>query len=96
VCKQLFTIEVIDEANDRDTPPTGNDPTISLHTLTGIQSCAGRTMQVIVHINGVQLIALLDSGSKHNFVDTDAAEHARLQFKQQAGLRVTVANGDRL
>jgi hypothetical protein len=96
VCKQLFTIEVIDEADDRDTPPTRDDPTISLHALTGIQPCTGHTMQVTIHINGVQLIILLDLGSTHNFVDIDADERAELLFKQQASLRVKVANDDRL
>jgi 23S rRNA-/tRNA-specific pseudouridylate synthase len=41
-CKQLFTIEVI--ANEPPVQTLEDDPTISLHTLTGIQPCSGRTM----------------------------------------------------
>jgi hypothetical protein len=50
-----------------------DDPTISLHALIGIQPRSGRMMQLPVVINKVILIALLDSGSTHNFVDTEVA-----------------------
>jgi hypothetical protein len=43
VCKQLFSIELVDE----DDPPQtteANHPTISIQALTGIRPCAGKTM----------------------------------------------------
>jgi hypothetical protein len=67
-CKQLFTIEVITEEGMAQL--TADDPTISLHVLTGIQPRSGRTMQVTDAINGFLLMVLLDSVSNHNFVDT--------------------------
>jgi hypothetical protein len=94
VCKHLFVIEVL--GDDEAEPPATGDPTISLHALTGIQPSLGRTMQIPVSINGVILTTLLDSGSTHNFVDVDIAARAGLQFHAVAGLRVAMANNDRI
>jgi hypothetical protein len=72
------------------------DPTISIHALTWIEPCSGRTVKVKVIINAVALTALLDSGSTHNFIDTDAATRAGLQLAPRGDLRVAVTNGDRI
>jgi hypothetical protein len=95
VCKQLFTIELI---HDDEPLAAGDelDPTISIHALAGIEPRSGRTMKVKVIINAVALTALLDSGSTHNFVDTDATTRAGLQLTPRGDLRVAVANGDRV
>jgi hypothetical protein len=53
-------------------------------------------MQVSVIINGCSLATLLDSGSTHNFVDSAAAERGSLRLQHHSGLRVAVANGDRV
>jgi hypothetical protein len=53
-------------------------------------------MQVSVILNGCFLTALLDSGSTHNFVDTTAAERVGLRLQTQSGLRIAVANEDRI
>jgi hypothetical protein len=68
----------------------------SLHTLTGIHPRSERPMQIYVFINGTTLRALLDSGSTHNFVDSEAASRAGIVFVAQHSLRVAVANGDRV
>jgi hypothetical protein len=93
-CKQLFVIEVLGDDDETDPPPLDTKPTISIAALTGIQPCKGRTMQVFVTIHGTVLRALLDSGSTHNFVDSEAAARAGIVFGTQAGLSVAVANGD--
>jgi hypothetical protein len=69
---------------------------ISLHAITGIQPRSGRTMQVLVIVNGAHLSALLDSGSTHNFVDSAAAVHTGIQLTAQHGLHVAVANSDQV
>jgi hypothetical protein len=96
--KQHYTIEVV--FNPDDTVPPADDietaPTISLHALTGIQPRAERTMQLIILVNGARLTALLDSGSTHNFVDTGAVQRAAIPLCGCAGLKVAVANGDRI
>jgi hypothetical protein len=55
-----------------------------------------RTMFLPVMIHGKRLVALLDTGSTHNFLP--AATMCRLALQPMSGdnLRVTMANGDRL
>jgi hypothetical protein len=94
VRKQLFCIEVIE---DDDTPTDDTDtPVIPINALTGIRPHAGCTMQLYVIIKGAQITGLVDSGSTHNFVDLDTAERIGLKFGGRAGLRVTVANSERV
>jgi hypothetical protein len=95
VCKYLFTIQVLGD-DESDLPDEAGDLTISLHALTGIQPSSGKTMQLHILVNGVVLTALLDSSSTHNFVDTDTAARAGIQLRGASGLRVAVANGDRV
>jgi hypothetical protein len=95
VCKQLFIIELI---HDNDPPGAGDtsDPTISMHALTGITPSSCRTMKVTVLVNTVVFIALLDSGSMHNFVDMNATRRAGLQLAPCGDLPVAVVNADRV
>jgi hypothetical protein len=72
VCPHLYVLEVVAEEEEAE-QQAADDPTISLHALIGIQPRSGRMMQLPVVINKVILIALLDSGSTHNFVDTEVA-----------------------
>jgi hypothetical protein len=73
-----------------------NEPTISISALTGIHPRKGHTMQVLVTIYDTVLRALLDSGSTHNFVDSEVAACVGIIFSGCAGLSVAVANGDRV
>jgi hypothetical protein len=73
VCKQLFSIEVVDDEDTREMLVDAADPTISIHALTGIHPRSGKTMQLFILVNGVQLMTLLDSGLTHNLVDLEAA-----------------------
>jgi predicted aspartyl protease len=41
-------------------------------------------------------IVLIDTGSTHNFFSPRAAQDAGIQFQQNTGARVVVANGDRI
>jgi hypothetical protein len=94
VCKHLLCIKVTE---DDDTPADDTDtPVISIHMLTGIHPSTGRTMHLYVVINGARITALVDSGSTHNFVDLDTVKHIGLKFDGQVGLRVTIANGERV
>jgi hypothetical protein len=94
-CKQLFIIEVVDEETE-GLPPGDGEPTISIHALTGIQPRTSRTMVILVSVNGAHLIALLDSGSTHNFIDNTAASRVGVTLAGLSGLRITVANNDKL
>jgi hypothetical protein len=60
---------VVDD--DVDDPGADSfEPTISIHALTRIQPRHGRTMQLRVAVNGAYILALLDSESTHNLIDT--------------------------
>jgi hypothetical protein len=88
-------IEVLaDEEGDQ--PMATEEPTISLHALTGIQPHSRKMMQLLVTINDANLTALLDSRSTNNFIDLAAAQRARVQWQPSAGLHVVVVNGDHL
>jgi hypothetical protein len=80
-------IEVVVEEGDDEQSPNGIYP-------TSIQACSGCTMQIYVFINDTTLHALLDSGSTHNFVDSEVVSRAGIVFPAQRSLRVVVANGD--
>jgi hypothetical protein len=96
-CKQVFVIEVLDvNEEEADHGPTTNEPTISISALTDIHPRKGRTMQVLVTIYDTVLRALLDSGSTHNFVDSEVAARVGIAFSGRAGLSVAMANGDRV
>src|SRR5438132_1633488 len=53
-------------------------------------------MKVYVRIGTVIFIALLDSGSTHNFIDDAIVHHEKILVRAQGGLSVAVANGDRV
>jgi hypothetical protein len=53
-------------------------------------------MQVCINLGGASLLALLDSGSTHNFVVEEAATKMSLRLQLRGGMRVTVANGKRV
>jgi hypothetical protein len=67
---------------------------ISLSTITGISS--SEPMQIMLRISSVQLRALLDSGSSHNFISEKAAAMVELPLQGRANLFATVANGERV
>lgn len=68
---------------------------ISLHAVTGITT--SQTMQVQLSINGHDFLALLDSGSTHNFIDSVTAADLQLHRTDAPNsITVTVANGDRI
>ncbi|XP_066395761.1 uncharacterized protein [Miscanthus floridulus] len=98
---------VLEEPEDDD-PPADTDatataepatfdpetPMISLHAIAGIRT--EDTMQLYITVGNEQFVALLDSGSKHNFIRGDVARRVGLQFQACPGAGVIVANGDRV
>lgn len=83
-CKRLFLLEVRPDDYDDPLVDSGSEdtsPTISLHALSGIQLCLTQMMKLSMVVGSIQLIALLDSGSTHNFICADAAQRAGLQLQ---------------
>jgi hypothetical protein len=69
-------------------------PLISLHAITGI--AAAETMKLRVTITSAPITALVDAGSTHSFISTEAACRLHLELLFHPGLQVTVTNGDRV
>jgi hypothetical protein len=51
---------------DDDPVMVADDLGVSLHAITGL--CGTNTMQLLIHVKGKQLRALVDSGSTHSFI----------------------------
>ena len=68
-------------------------PTISLYAIAGIRTA--NAMRIPVTINGCRLVALLDSGSTHNFIGTELLRHLHLATSAHPTIQVLVAIGDR-
>jgi hypothetical protein len=108
VCQRLFYLEVDDFLEDTTGEGAGDpldepvvpDATgasalvVSLHALAGI--CTDKTLLPPVLIKGERLLALMDMGSTHNFLNGDMMSRLGLAMAGGEHLRVTVANGDRL
>ena len=75
VCKRLFFLDgtVEDDDTEEPTEEAGSEesPAFSLQAIAGVR--LSNTMQVHVQLGATRLVALLDSGSTHNFISEDAA-----------------------
>lgn len=71
-------MEIVPDDSDDIVEPTEHahmeEPAISLHALTGIQPRSTQTMKLPVWVGSTKLIALVDSGSTHNFISDDAVD----------------------
>jgi|UPI0004DEAEA7 hypothetical protein len=89
--KGVFLNEMGDNVDEESMP---EELGISLHALTGID--VGNTMKLLVVINGVSLVALVDSGSTHTFIQEGLVDKLGLTVERRTCLSVKVANGDRV
>lgn len=96
-CKRLFVLLAPINDDDDDRPPENEQELdISLYALTGIQPRTTQTMHLVVDVAGKVLLALIDLGSSHNFINHETATHFGLRTQAHMGLRVIVANGERV
>ena len=70
------------------------EPKISLHLLTGWSS--PKTMRVAAKIGSLEVVALIDSGSTHNFISDRVAHLLRLSVVPTNPFKVRVTNGEKL
>lgn len=78
-CKQLYLIEFVHYDFEDEEEAAETDSEISLHALTGINTC--RTMQLEVRVGDATLTTLVDLGTTHNFASS--AVHDRLVLPMQ-------------
>ncbi|WVZ63880.1 hypothetical protein U9M48_013475 [Paspalum notatum var. saurae] len=100
VCQRLFLLECVEADDDDDAPAAeeeaGAEDTLvfSLQAPTGVSPAA--TMQLRVALGSASLVALLDSGSTHNFISEAAASRSGLPLQPRPRLTAMVANGERV
>jgi hypothetical protein len=79
VCQHIFLLDLA-EADDEDdseqVEATVDNLLISLLAMAGIRT--SETMQVHIQLGEASLLALLDSGSTHNFVSEEAVARTSL------------------
>jgi hypothetical protein len=100
-CRRLF---FLDGVEIDDAPDTGaaavedageqEAPIFSLHAVAGVP--VGKTMQVRVLVGSTPLVALLDTGSTHNFISETAAARSGLPIQARPRLTAMVANGEKV
>ncbi|XP_066374128.1 uncharacterized protein [Miscanthus floridulus] len=98
VCKRLFLLDSImddddDDAGGEDTPDP-EAPVFSLHAVAGVPS--GNTLLLRVTLGAASLVALVDTGSSHNFIGEAAASRTGLAVQPCPCLTATVANGEKV
>jgi hypothetical protein len=69
-------------------------PHFSLHAITGVRF--SDTMQIRVVLGGMSLVALLDSGSTHNFISEAVVQRIGLPLQHRPRLTTIVANDKRV
>jgi hypothetical protein len=97
-CRRLFFVdgvEIDDTGDDTDTGATEpNAPLFSLQAVAGV--APADTMQIAVTLGPASLVALLDSGSTHNFISATTAHQSGLPIQRRPRLTAMVANGERI
>jgi hypothetical protein len=84
----MFLLEMDDDVEGE----TADDLGISLHTLTGID--VSNTMTLNIFIHDASLVALVNMGSTHTFIQEAAATWLGVSVNPRPELSVKVANGD--
>jgi hypothetical protein len=98
VCRRIFFVDGVtitdEEAAAAESNHEAGAPVFSLQAVAGVPICD--TMQVWVELGTATLVALLDTGSTHNFIGEEAARRTGLVIQPCPRLTATVANGERI
>jgi len=98
-CKRLFMIEAYlrEEEDGEEIAQVEEEeviPEISLHAMTGKDN--PETMKIYGRIGKTIFLALIDSGSTHNFMSLALARKLGLQPTKGEGMEVVIASGERI
>ncbi|XP_039834312.1 uncharacterized protein LOC120695058 [Panicum virgatum] len=92
--KGIYFLELDTDALASEDGGSDDDLQISVAAITGTQSSATLHLSTVVCDKAV--VALVDSGSTHSFIDGSTARRLGLVPSPRPGLVVGVANGDRV
>lgn len=89
--RQAFLIEPMESSEEEiETPVEGDDMEVSVHALVGVDG--PRTMRLGSWIHNRRVIAMVDSGFTHNFVNPRVAGKLNLATTAVESFQVKVAN----
>lgn len=98
VCQRIFFVEGVEIAGADDDRVADEleeaAPVFSLQAIAGVPIC--KSMQVRVSLGASTLVALLDTGSMHNFIAEAAACRTVLQIQPRPRLTAIVAKWERV
>jgi hypothetical protein len=96
VCKRLFFVDSVDDDDDdkADALADIETPVFSLHAVASVPVGTPILLQVV--LGNATLIALVDTGSTHNFIGEAAALRTRLAIRPRPRLTATIANSERV
>jgi hypothetical protein len=97
-CRRIFFlegVEIEDVANAAGNAEHNAEAPCFFLQAMAMVPMAG-TMQIVVALGVASLVALLDSGSTHNFISGEAARRSGLPLRQRPRLIALVANGERV
>ena len=93
-CKRIFFVDGVEIDDEATTDEATDAPCYSLHAVTGVR--LSDTLRIRVVVGSASLVALLDSGSSHNFISERAAQRTGLPVVPRPRLSAVVANGERV
>jgi hypothetical protein len=95
-CRRIFFLDgvEIEEAKAETGGAETDAPCFSLQVVARV--APGDTMQIADTLGPVSLVALLDSGSTHNFISAATAHQSGIPIQRRPRLTAMVANGERI
>jgi hypothetical protein len=94
-CRLIFFLEGVEiEDAAGNAEHDAEAPCFSLQAVVGVPMAG--TMQIVVALGAASLVALLDSGSTHNFISEEAVRRSGLPLRQRPRLTALVANSERV
>jgi hypothetical protein len=97
-CRRIFFLDGVEIENAAEATGVaendGEAPCFSLQAVAGVPTAG--TMQIAVALGVTSFVALLDSGSTHNFISEEAARRSGLPLCQRPCLTALVAKGERV
>ncbi|KAE8662834.1 hypothetical protein F3Y22_tig00113124pilonHSYRG00171 [Hibiscus syriacus] len=91
---EMGVVNMTREMSKIEKDDNGKEPEITLHALTGWT--VPRAMRIKAIIGVHKVVALIDSGSTHNFIIDRVAETLHLPVKPTTSFTVRVTDGERL